>query len=201
MTSAEGGPPLANMSAPPRSILTVKPFQTAAPEAAGILTNWGLAWYARVDFEGHLRALWPEWAEALLDPGRAPTPGAAARRPAAAPQRQLRPSPARKVHLRLCGAVALARGAQSHPWALEPELGEALVDELMRLAPDRASSLPPLLFATPARGPARPLEPDPLRVLAILTHLSGATCDPAGSPLFSEALRESHVLDLWRACP
>ena len=179
MTPAEGGPPLGNMSAPPRSILVVTPLRIQtpqAPEPPGAITNWGLAWHARVCFDFNLHALWPHWA---------------------GPLRQDHPSGLDKAHLRLCGAVALAFGIQ--PEALAGCLGETLVDDLMRLAPDRTADLPPLLFTTPARDPARPLEPDPLRALAMLTHLSGTTCDPAGSALFSQALREGHMLDFWTA--
>ena len=173
----EGGPPLANMSAPPRSVLVVTPFRAAAsPAPSGTRSNWGLAWHARVDFDHHLRSLWPRWA-APMDEDDLP--------------------PARKAHLRLCGAVALALG--THPETLAACLGETLVDDLMRLAPALTAGLPSLLMATPAQDPARPLEPDPLRALAILTHLSGRTCDPGGSPLFSEALREGRVIDLWTA--
>jgi len=51
-----------NMSAPPRSTLTLNPFRIpaeVAKAAGGALTNWGLAWYARVDFDQILKAHWP----------------------------------------------------------------------------------------------------------------------------------------------
>jgi len=171
--NAEGGPPLANMSAPPRSVVVVTPFRARTLAPAGVLTNWGLAWRTRVCFDLNLQALWPEWAQALDPDDR---------------------SGLDKAHLRLCGAVALALGTR--PEALAASLDETLVDDLMRVAPELTGGL---LLATPARDAVRPLEPDPLRALAILTHLSGRTCDPGGSPLFSEALREGRTIDLWTA--
>ena len=165
---AEGGPPLANMSAPPRSTLVLNPFK-AAP---GRATNWGLAFCARVDLDLNLRALWPGWARGLVHP-----------------------EPGRRRHLRLCGALAVLAGV--HPASLEHELFETLCDDLLRRAP--AADLPPLMLASRATAEARTPEPDPLRALAILTHLSGRTCDPAGTPLLSEALQEGHAIDLWTA--
>jgi len=175
LTAPETVQALANMSAPPRSRVTVQPFRVPREDGAASgphkLANWGLAWFSRVDFDANLRTCWPGWAPE----------GGSARRSA---------------HLRLCGAVALVRG-RIHPRDLERELGEDLGDELLRLAPVLASTLPPLLMATRAAEPTRPLEADPLRALALLTHLSGRTCDPAGPPLLSEALLEGHALDLW----
>ena len=185
--SGEGEQTLRNMSAPPRSAVTLHPFQVPAakdPTAAqGAPTNWGLAWYVRVNFDWVLEARWPRWSGKLGDIafGRG-----------------------HRSHLRLCGAVALARiqdGIAAHPQRLEARLCEELGDELLRRAPgfERALALPPLMMATRASQTPRDADQDPARTLAILTHLSGQTCDPAGSPLLSEALREGHALDLWIA--
>jgi len=163
---AEGGPPLANMSAPPRSTLVVNPFRAAPGQGS----NWGLAWCARVDLDLNLRALWPAWARGLAHP-----------------------EAGRRRHLRLCGALAILAGV--HPASLEHELYETLCDDLLRRAP--AASLPPLMLASRATDHTRAPEPDPLRTLAILTHLNGRTCDPAGPPMLGEALQEGHTVDLW----
>ena len=178
--SAGEGRDLHNMSAPPRSTLTLHPFQVAGG-APGGATNWGLAWFARVDLDHLLRDRWAEWA---LDLRAGGAPG---RRP---------------PHLRLCGAVALARleaGLCAHPSDLEATLPERLGDELLERAPALVRGLPDLLVASRASAGARDVEGDPARVLAVLTHLSGRTCAPQGSPLLSEALREGHALDLWTA--
>ncbi len=185
--SGEGRQTLRNMSAPPRSTLTLHPFQVPAAEdpavTQGAPTNWGLAWYARVNFDSVLAARWPRWAGKLGDIafGRG-----------------------HRSHLRLCGAVALARiqdGIAAHPRRLEARLGEELGAELLRRAMgfEWALTLPPLMLATLASLAPKAADQDPGRTLAILTHLSGQTCDPAGSPLLSEALREGHTLDLWIA--
>jgi len=185
--SGEGEQTLRNMSAPPRSTLTLQPFQVPAAKdptvAQGAPTNWGLAWYARVNFDGILEAQWPRWFGELGD---------------------IACSGGYRSHLRLCGAVALARiqdGIAAHPRKLEDGLGEELGDELLRRATgfERAQALPPLMLATHASLAPRDADQDPARTLTILTHLSGQTCDPAGSPLLSEALREGQTLDLWIA--
>ena len=131
-----------------------------------------------------LRASWPGWD---LE-----------RRPAAGPP------PLR--HLRLCGALALARvhdGVPAHPVHLEAMLDEDLGDELTRRAASlgRDLSLPALLLVTPAAGAARTADPDPVRALAILTHATGRTCNPGGAPLLSEALQAGHAIDLWTPEP
>jgi hypothetical protein len=165
------------MCAPPRSTLVLRPFRLAAPEvpaAPEALSNWGLVWYSRVDFDRILKTRWPQWAAAM---------------------NQKLILPARQTHLRLCGAVALLRPAR--PRDLEDALDEVLGDEVLRLAPNLAGSLPPLLLATRAAARDRAVEPDPVRALALLTHLSGRTCDPCGSPLLSEALQKGHALDFW----
>lgn len=175
---------LRNMSAPPRSTLTLHPFQVpteATPETGhGRPTNWGLNWFTRVTLDGILRSRWPDWAAVAKSDHSA----------------------TRRVHLRLCGAVALARyevGSPVHPSSLESELGEDLGDELFLHVRELAASqsLPPLMLATPALYPGKPIDEDPVLTLVILTHVSGRTCEPEGSPLLSSALCEGHVIDLW----
>ena len=107
--AGEGGQTLRNMSAPPRSTLTLHPFQVPAAKdptvTQGAPTNWGLAWYARVNFDSVLAAQWPRWSGKL---------------------RNQSVSPGQRSHLRLCGALALARiqdGIAAHPQKLEDELG------------------------------------------------------------------------------
>jgi hypothetical protein len=92
-------------------------------------------------------------------------------------------------------------GIVAHPQKLEDELGEELGDELLRRAMgfEWALTMPPLMLATLASLAPKAADQDPARTLTILTHLSGQTCDPAGSPLLSAALREGHILDLWIA--
>lgn len=175
-----------NMSAPPRSTLTLNPFRIPAEVAkatGGALTNWGLAWYARVDFDQLLKAQWPRWAGKLRNPTTSPGQG---------------------KYLRLCGAVALARiheGVPAHPGKLGAGQREELGDELLRRAPElsRARALPLLMLVTRAADTLQTTDADPIRALAILTHLSGRTCDPGGSPLLSEVLQEGYAIDLWTA--
>ena len=99
--------------------------------------------------------------------------------------------------VRGCGALALLRGQEPGDPGTGPV--EILADELLRLAPALPGQLPPLLVATRASAAPRPLEPDPLRALAVLTHLSGRTCVPGGTALLSEALLQGHPIDLWTA--
>ncbi len=181
----EWGQEWRNMSAPPRSTLTLQPFrlpdERAAEPARGAPTNWGLAWYARVDFDRILLDRWPQWGGRLSGVAG---PGV------------------RQTHVRLCAAVALARGqgvSLNDPWFLDASLDEELADELLGLAPtlSRAGALPPLMLATRASSPGPDPDPDPVRTLAVLTHLTGRTCDPGGSPLLSQALREGLPVDLW----
>jgi len=188
MTAAmavERGQELRNMSAPPRSTLTLHPFrlpgERPAEPAQGALTNWGLAWYARMVFDQILRDRWPRWGRLLG--GCAGHAG-------------------RQTHIRLCAAVALARSQDAspiEPWDLDARLDEELADELLGLAPAlvMAGTLPPLMLATRAEGPGPDPDPDPMRTLAVLTHLTGRTCDPGGAPLLSQALREGLPVDLW----
>ena len=182
---AEGRQALRNMSAPPRSTLTLHPFQVqlgmGPVVTQGTPTNWGLAWYARVNFDWILEAQWPRWAGKLRN----------------RPDRS-----GRRSHLRLCGAVALARiqdGIPAHPRKLEEGLGEELADGLLRRVPgfDRAGTLPAMMLATRASQAPRNADKDPVRALIILTHLTGRTCDPSGSVLLSESLREGYTIDLW----
>jgi hypothetical protein len=188
MTAAElmeRGQELRNMSAPPRSTLTLHPFRLpegrpAAP-AEGTPTNWGLAWYARVHFDWILRDQWPQWGHRLG--GCAGSAG-------------------RQAHIRLWAAVALARGQDlslDDPWNLDARLDEELADELLGLAPAlaRMGTLPSLMLATRAVGQGPDPDPDPVRTLAVLTHLTGRTCDPGGAPLLSQALRDGLPIDLW----
>jgi hypothetical protein len=185
MTPREPLDALRNMSAPPRSTLTLRPFQVplAVPRRTdrGAPSNWGLAWYARVDLDQILQARWPDWSDRLGDIV-APCLG----------------------NLRLRGALALARactGTPDHPGTPDLSLHEDRADELLRrvrmLVPEPA--LPALMLATQVSPRPRFAERDPARTLAILTHLSGRTCDLGASPLLSEALLEGRPVDLWIA--
>jgi hypothetical protein len=98
--------------------------------------------------------------------------------------------------------VALARGQDlslDDPWNLDARLDEELADELLGLAPAlaRMGTLPSLMLATRAVGQGPDPDPDPVRTLAVLTHLTGRTCDPGGAPLLSQALRDGLPIDLW----
>jgi hypothetical protein len=84
---------------------------------------------------------------------------------------------------------------------LESGLGEELGDELLHRAQSlsRSQTLPPMLLATKASEQEKTLEEDPIRALVLLTHLSGRTCEPGGSPLLSVALQGGLTIDLWTA--
>jgi len=185
MTPREPLGALRNMSAPPRSTLTLRPFQApvAVPRRTdrGAPSNWGLAWYARVDLDEILRDRWPGWSERL---GGLVPEGLG--------------------DLRLRGALALARacaGSPDPPGSPEPDLREDLADELLRRMRDLAPEppLPALMLATQVSPRPRLTERDAARALAVLTHLSGRTCDLSASPLLGEALLEGRPVDLWIA--
>jgi hypothetical protein len=144
LQALEHGDVLHNMSAPPRSTLTLQPFQPLAcstPEEQEVSTSWGLSWVLRVDLDEILRGTFPNWGGwDIAFPG-SPTPG-------------------------LCGALALAkerRGLPTDPWPLFDRLTEELVDELMELAPQECEvqGLPPLMMASPSGRAVRPVETDP----------------------------------------
>lgn len=175
----EGASVLHNMSAPPRSTLTLRPFAPcAAPLAAEGThpTNWGMCWLLRVDIETSVCEAFPgllPWdiADILHNPF-------------------------------LLGALSLARrrrGLAGDPDLLMGRSKENLADELTCLAPgpEEAAGLPVQMMATPAGREDRAIERDPGRILAVLTHLSGRVCDLSASPAVAEALLRATPLDLW----
>lgn len=164
---------LHNMSAPPRSTLLLRPRQPAQDQGGGPAPSaWGLAWFARVDFDACLAARGTPVAGGT---GRARLLGA--------------------VELaRTLAGEAVAR--EDLEGFSDEVLEDELLDRAARQVPD--PSLPAMLMASPAEG-RRPAERDPGRLLAFLLHLTGRTCDLGGPPIIGAALREGAVLDLWAA--
>lgn len=176
----EAADTLRNMSASPRSTITLQPFRARAESGMedGEPTNWGLSWVLRVDIGRMVLDAFPGWQPwNLLTIGCVPEPG-------------------------LCGALALAQarqGTPADPWGLCKRNVEDLADELMRLAPNaiEVPGLPTLMMATRVSQDERPLETDPSRALAVLTHLSNGVCDLSASPMVAEALLAAIPMDFW----
>lgn len=173
----EGNHALHNMSAPPRSVLTLKPFRPAEPSVptkGG--AAWGLSWRLRVAVEAVIQDAYPE----MLPPDIADLRNSAY----------------------LVGAVALARkhrGLEADPETLFGHPFEALADELVRLAPgaEEVPELPRQMMVSFADGVDREPARDVAVVLAVLTHLCGSVCDLSASARVAPALLNGAVLDLW----
>lgn len=170
---------LQNMSAPPRSTLTLVPFR--AVTEPGLLepsqqTAWGFVWRRRVDIVQTVHHAFPgllPWDLALL-----------------------------RQNPYLVGAVGLARrfrGLEADLDLIEVSSREDLSDELVQLCPRQGEvqGLPNQMMVTPADQVERVIEGDPVTVLSVLTHLSGQVFDMSLSPRVADYLLKGEALDLW----
>lgn len=193
-----------NMSAPPRSTVSFRPYGTTSattPAQALNGTGGGLRWIFRVHTDSVLKAHLPDLAERMgklrssaLDDARGQDKESAAHAVS-----QVR-------SLRLAGLLSLAailagEDDQPSPDALAEVPVETLLDRLSDLARRMpiVRSLPALAFAERwcGLGLGRTATDDPHAALWVLTHLNGRTFDRDGAPLLAPDLAEGGAWDLY----
>jgi hypothetical protein len=208
------GNALHNMSAPPRSRMTVQPLRpagsltTVSAAPAGSRSSGGLAWVMRIDLDRLIKAHLPDFeswvADGELHSGGTPAASGdglaveAASLPAHLTGNQY-------LRLRCCVAIArpMAGGAPVTTQGVEALRDlphEALCDELRTLsaAIDPAPlQLPALGIMTRPEGMDRPCEGNPARVFFALSHLSGSTFVRSASAMVAGNMRRNITFDLW----
>jgi hypothetical protein len=205
---------LHNMSAPPKSRMTVQPLRVSGSEvpagstAASSCSSGGLAWVMRIDLDRLIKANLPafeSWiADGQLHPGAAP----AARENGVAVKAAPLPAPLTGDHyLRLRCCVAIARMMSGggpvttqDVEALRSLPHEALCDELRTLnaAVDPAPlQLPALGIMTRPDGTDRSCEGNPVRAFFTLSRLSGSTFVRSASAMVAGKMPRNITFDLW----
>lgn len=194
-----------NMSAPPRSTVSFRPYGARAGKATktGVMpASAGLRHLLRADPDVLLAACLPDTARRLRAWQREWLAAASGQNPAAASAHSTR-----LCALRLAGLVALAASlAVGAPAAVVADLAEepleALQDRLADLAGRLPSSpaLPAMAVAESLAGDASrggPGTTDALAVLWALTHLNGRTFDRHGPPILAPDLAAGGAWDLF----
>lgn len=194
-----------NMSAPPRSTVSFRPYGTGAKQAGNTRAapgNAGVRHILRADPDALLVARLPDTVRQMRELRREGLEAARRQGKAEAAERV-----ARVRALRLAGLVALAasldgagRGVTAESLANEtPEtLQDRLVDQAGRLPP--CPALPAMALAESVAGDDRrgvPACADALAVLWVLTHLNGRTFDRDGLPSLAPDLAEGGAWDLY----
>lgn len=209
----DGSGVLHNMSAPPKSRMTVQPLRSAGSEATmrsdqADSSSGGLTWVMRIDLDRLIKAHLPafdSWiADGELHPGRAPAASGIGLAAEAAPL----PFPLTgDHHLRLRCCVAVARAmAGSAPVttasveALRSLPHEALCDELRTLSAAIEPApllLPALGIMVRPDGTDRVCEGSAERVLFALSRLRGDTFVRSSSAMIAGNLPRNITFDLW----
>jgi hypothetical protein len=209
------GTALHNMSAPPRSKMTVKPLRTETRAMAirsghaASSSSSGLAWVMRIDLDRLIEEHLPDFhswiADGELRPGRsAPAPGDATLPPTGSVPVML----SGDHHLRLRCCVVIARlpagidcsVSNARVEELRKQPHEALCDELRTLnaAIDPTPlDLPALGMMTRPDGTDRAWETNPARVFYALSRLSGNTFVRSGSAMIAGDMSRNITFDLW----
>jgi hypothetical protein len=208
------GNALHNMSAPPRSRMTVQPLRpagsltTVSAAPAGSRSSGGLAWVMRIDLDRLIKGHLPDFeswvADGELHPGGTPAASGDGLAVGAAPL----PGHLTGDHylrLRCCVAIAraMAGGAPVTTQGVEAlrELPhEALCDELRTLsaAIDPAPlQLPALGIMTRPDDTDRVSEGNPARAFFALSHLSGSTFVRSASSMVAGNMPRNITFDLW----
>jgi hypothetical protein len=205
---------LHNMSAPPKSRMTVQPLRAsgsgvqAGSTEASSCSSGGLAWVMRIDLDRLIKAHVPafeSWiADGKLHPGGDSVASGNGVAVKAAP---LHASLTGDHYLRLRCCVAIARVmAGGGPVttqdveALRSLPHEALCDELRSLnaAIDPVPlQLPAFGIMTRPDGTDRACEGNPARVFFALSRLSGSTFVRSGSAMVAGKLPRNITFDLW----
>jgi hypothetical protein len=208
------GNALHNMSAPPRSRMTVQPLRpagsltTVSAAPADPRASGGLAWVMRIDLDRLIKAHLPDFeswvADGELHPGGTP----AASGDGLAVEAASLPAHLTGDHylrLRCCVAIAraMAGGAPVTTHDVEILRGlphEALCDELRNLnaAIDPAPlQLPALGIMTRPDGTDRACEESPARVFFALSRVRGNTFVSSGSAMVAGHMPRNITFDLW----
>lgn len=194
-----------NMSAPPRSTVSFRPYGARAGKAntTGVTpASAGLRHLLRADPDALLAARLPDTARRLRAWQREGLAAASGPDPAAA-----RSDSTRLYALRLAGLVVLASSlAAGAPTAVVADLAEEPLEALQDRLADLAGRLPPSP-ALPAMAVAASLAgdssrggpgaTDALAVLWALTHLNGRTFDRHGPPILAPDLAAGGAWDLF----
>lgn len=207
-TEEQSGRLARNMSAPPRSTVSFRPYGVAGTTAstpAPSEKTCGLRWLLRADPDALLKAALPDIAQRMRDLRQQALSDAPSNDKTASLKHI-----ARVRALRLAGLVSLAAditGVESEPdTVLDEQSPEVLQDRLSDLAcrlPDPPAWLPALAIAESlAGGGARndPGSTDTLAVLWVLTRINGRTFDRNGLPHLPADLVDGGAYDLYVPC-
>jgi hypothetical protein len=182
-----------NMSAPPRSSISFRPYRSEAALPGVAATN-GLCWRLRADPDALIRA---------HRPGLNRRMGALRRQIQACAEDQPRSAAltAELRLLRLSGVLDLAASLTGTASDLPADVPlETLLDrlaDLSRTLPQ--ANLPAMGIVDPVTPEAhrKPPAEDLLAALWVLTHLNGRTFDRDGLPLLAPGLEDGRAYDLY----
>lgn len=182
-----------NMSAPPRSSISFRPYRSEAALPGVAATN-SLCWRLRADPDALIRA---------HRPGLNRRMGALRRQVQACAQDQPRSAAltAELRLLRLSGVLDLAASLTGTASDLPADVPlETLLDrlaDLSRTLPQ--ANLPAMGIVEPVTPEAhrKPPAEDLLAALWVLTHLNGRTFDRDGLPLLAPGLEDGRAYDLY----
>jgi hypothetical protein len=182
-----------NMSAPPRSSISFRPYRSEAALPGVAATN-GLCWRLRADPDALIRA---------HRPGLNRRMGSLRRQVQACAQDQPRSAAltAELRLLRLSGVLDLAASLTGTASDLPADVPlETLLDrlaDLSRTLPQ--ANLPAMAIVEPVTPEAhrKPPAEDLLAALWVLTHLNGRTFDRDGLPLLAQGLEDGRAYDLY----
>lgn len=213
--TACGSDLLHNMSAPPKSKMTVQPLRSSNSKVMATsiqspsCSSGGLTWIMRIDLDRLIQPLFPEF-EAWMADGQV-NPGGFAPSVTDGSGRGGGESPAKVsgdhyLRLRSCLVIAqvMAGVAESvtieRVEALRVLPHETLCDQLRTLCAGIDPSplgLPALGIMTTGDRADRPCETDPSRVFYALSRLSGSTFVRSGSAMIAGLVHGNIVRDLW----
>ena len=208
------GNALHNMSAPPKSRMTVQPLRASSSQVpvgsarAASCASGGLAWVMRIDLDRLIKAHLPDFeswiADGQLHPGNPSETIGDDHKAETAPVTATLTGD-HYLRLRCCVAIARAMAATVPVTTDDVEVlrslpHEALCDELRTLnaAIDPASlQLPALGIMARPDDTDRVCEGNPARVFFALSHLSGSTFVRSGSAMVAGKLPRNITFDLW----
>jgi len=182
-----------NMSAPPRSSISFRPYRSEAALPGVAATN-SLCWRLRADPDALIRAHRPKLNRRM---------GALRRQIQAYAEDQPRSAAltAELRLLRLSGVVDLAASLTGTASDLPADVPlETLLDRLVDLSRTLPqANLPAMGIVEPVTPEAhrKPPAEDLLAALWVLTHLNGRTFDRDGLPLLAQGLEDGRAYDLY----
>lgn len=182
-----------NMSAPPRSSISFRPYRSEAALPGVAATN-SLCWRLRADPDALIRAHRPKLNRRM---------GALRRQLQACAQDQTRSAAltAELRLLRLSGVLDLAASLTGTASDLPADVPlETLLDRLADLSRTLPkANLPAMGIVEPVTPEAhrKPPAEDLLAALWVITHLNGRTFDRDGLPLLAPGLEDGRAYDLY----